>query len=541
MKLLNKLFGLGIFILFFLLILKNPYSHRNLISNLEPFPDSQHYITAPLCFINSGEWKLCRLNNLDLEGSKPSVPPLYSLYIMPFLFVNSDPRTVYFANLSLSFIALVFFRKVLSKLFKNDWITNILSIVLISSYSFYWLPTLAMAENFFLPLFMIGLYLLLEKVSIRNAIFAGIVTVSFYGSKYALAPMTFVYGISYIVKIFASYGKEPKEFFKHSLYYLSAGTILTPLFFDIKSLFYFSSGIANTTIGGKSGSSTFSLSFFQKHFFEYIKPLFGQSQRFLWDWTPLLPQWLASLSIVGLAVSIFERKKILFSFFLINSLVLQIVFMSTFYVVDTRYVYNLLPTLLIGFGFLLDLIRKKLVFTLPFFKEAKYNYTFYIMSFVLIGYYLVTSFSGIKKQIGLNFKYTETPWWKVSVDEYNTFFTKENNNYLIALHSPFFLDYYSNQNYQPLPMNQDQDFNGQFRRIWGEGDYSNLIELYKTKMENHNVYVTNYGINATSSFEKSFIEIKEKFDLIQVHDGCHHLCNIYQLQPLEVTKGNLSN
>lgn len=398
-----------------------------------------------------------------------------------------------------------------------------------------------MAENFFLPLFMIALYLLLEKVSFKNVIFAGLVTVSFYGSKYALAPITFTYGITYVLKIANEYKKKPKEIIKHTLLYLSAGTFLVPLFFDINRLFYFSSGIANKTIGGNSGSSAFSLSFFEKHFNEYIKPLFGQSQRFLWDWTPLLPAWIAKLSLLGLVFSIFEKKKKIIVLFLISSTVLQLLFISTFYVVDTRYVYNFLPTLLIGFGFLMDLIRKKLVFTLPLFKEAKYNYTFYIISGALLIYYLIPLAPTLKKQVGLNFKYTETPWWKVSVDEYNNFFKEENNNYLIALHSPFFLDYYSNQNYQPLPMNQDQDFNSKFVQIWGEGDYTDLIGLYKTKMIDHNVYVTNYGINATGSFEESFKDIEKNFDLIQVHDGCHHLCNIYQLQPLEITESNSTN
>ena len=528
----KRITSLLIFLLFFLLILKNPYSSRNLVANLEPFPDSQHYLTAPLCFLSRGEWTLCRINNPELEGSKPTVPPLYSISLLPLLLINNDPRTVYFANLLFAFISLVLLRKVLDKLFKNFVITNLVSILFITNYFFYWVPTLAMAENLFMPLFMLGVYLLILKTSKRNLFLAGLVTVSFYGTKYAFAPLTLAYGITYGLKIISEYWKDKKELVQNIGIYLLGGILITPLFFDLKKLFYFSSGLTNKEVGGISGGGAFSLSFFKKHFYEYLKPLLGQTQRFLWDYTPLLPQWLAKLSIIGLIVSMFEKKKRLISFFLISSIILQLLFISTFYVVDTRYVYNFLPTLLIGFGFLLDIIKKKLAFTLPFFKEAKLNYTFYIISFVLLAYYLIPLAPTLKKQIGLNLKYTETPWWKVSVDEMNIFFKEENNNYLIALHSPYFLDYYSNQNYQPLPLNEQQDFHGQFAKIWGDADYSNLIELYKSKMIDNNVYVTNYGINATGSFEQSFKNIEENFDLIKVHDGCHHLCNIYQLQPL---------
>ena len=386
-----------------------------------------------------------------------------------------------------------------------------------------------MAENLFMPLFLLAVYLLTLKTTKKNLFLAGLVTVSFYGTKYAFAPITLAYGITYLLKLLNDYWKDKNELIKNFGLYLFGGILITPLFFDIQKLFYFSSGVIGKEVGGSNGGGAFSLSFFKKHFFEYLKPLLGQTQRFLWDYTPLLPQWLAKLSILGLVVSIFEKKKRLISLFLISSTILQLLFISTFYVVDTRYVYNFLPTLLIGFGFLLDIIKNKLSFTLPFFKEAKFNYTFYIISFVLLAYYLIPLAPQLKKQVGLNLKFTETPWWKVSVDEYNNFFQEKNNNYLIALHSPYYLDYYSNQNYQPLPLNSEQDFYKHFTDVWGEDDYSDLSKLYESKLEDNNVYITNYGVSAAKHFKSSYKTIEENFTLTKVHDGCHHLCNIYQL------------
>ena len=116
----KKLISFFTFFLFFVLVIKNPYSSRNLVANLEPFPDSQHYLTAPLCFLDRGDWNLCRINKPELIGTKPSVPPLYSISLLPFLFFNSDPRTVYFANLVFAFTSLVLLRKILNKLFKDS-------------------------------------------------------------------------------------------------------------------------------------------------------------------------------------------------------------------------------------------------------------------------------------------------------------------------------------------------------------------------------------------------------------------------------------
>lgn len=536
-SLIKKISSVFIFFLFFVLILKNPYSTRNLVANLEPFPDAQHYITAPLCFIKFNQWKLCRLNNPDLEGTKPSVPPLYSISLLPFLFINHDPRTVYFVNLLFAFISLIFLRKLLDKLFKNFFITNIISVFLITNYFFYWVPTLAMAENLFLPLFFFGVYLLTQKTSKPNLFLAGLVTVGFYGHKYAFAPITLTYGVSYVLKIVIEYRKKKNELLKNVAIYLLSGALIVPLFFDIQKLFYFSSGLSNKKVAGVSGGGAFSMTFFNKNFSEYLKPLLGQTQRFLWDFTPLLPQWLAKLSILGLVISVFEKKKRLISFFLISSTLMQLFFISTFYVVDTRYVYNFLPSLLIGFGFLLDFLKQIIELKSPgLFKKIsfikiqnKQKYIFPILIIILLGIYLYPLAPTLKKQIGLNFKYTETPWWKVSVDEMNVFFKEKNNNYLITLASPYFLDYYSNQNYQPLPLNEQQDFHGKFAEIWGKADYSDLTELYKSKMKDHNVYVTNYGINGADIFKGSFKNIEENFTLTEVHTGCHKLCNIYQL------------
>src|SRR5258708_5858274 len=106
------------FCLFALLLFRNPFSDRNLISNLEPYPDSIHYISPALGVLRGQGLYINR------EGRKllPGVPPLYSLILVPVFALNQDVRMFYFVNVAFSFVAFVFFyliirRLILQKLF----------------------------------------------------------------------------------------------------------------------------------------------------------------------------------------------------------------------------------------------------------------------------------------------------------------------------------------------------------------------------------------------------------------------------------------
>lgn len=526
MKLLNLFFKPFLILLFLLLVVKNPYSSRNLVANLEPFPDSQHYITTPICFLKKMKWQLCRTGDSSEGSIRPSVPPLYSLSLLPTYLITTDPRNFYFTNLLLAALALILLRKTAIKIFKNSLITNTLSLILVTCYHFYWMPSLPMAENLTLPLFFFGTYLLSNKITNKNIILAGLLAVSFYGSKYAQIPLTLTFGFTYLIKIYSETTGALNKKAKNIFIYLLAGALLAPFLFDFKQYLSFKDGISSPALFNEE-MKAFSFAYSSLHLPHYFKPLIGKAERFLWDFTPFLPTWLAILANIGLALSFFQKKTRLIGSFLISSILFQLIFMSFFYAIDARYVYSYLPALILGIGFLLENILNKLKsINMPRKKSTK---IFGLLSIFLILFYLTPQLTSLKKQVGLNFKYTQTPWWKVSVDEANIYFDKPDNNYLITLASPFFLDYYSNQNYKPLPISYQQDFRSYFPIIWGEGDYSNLIMLYASKLQDHNVYVTNYGVSANSAFEDAFAEIEKNFTLTRVHSGCHELCNIYQL------------
>ena len=118
---LEKIIFLGCLTVFCLLLFKDVFSERTLIPNFEPFPDTFHYVIPARNLIQGEEFKLSR------EGRtlSSSVGPLYSIYLIPFYLMNSDPRMFYFANVLLSLSGFVIFYKILKKIGLNQWINGI--------------------------------------------------------------------------------------------------------------------------------------------------------------------------------------------------------------------------------------------------------------------------------------------------------------------------------------------------------------------------------------------------------------------------------
>lgn len=113
-------------ILFSLLLYKDPFGQRTLIPNLEPYPDTIHYIVPTRSLISGGPFKILR------EGRilSPNVPPLYSLVLIPFYLINNDARMFYYANVFLSFLSFLVFYQILKRITKNT------SIILFSLFLF---------------------------------------------------------------------------------------------------------------------------------------------------------------------------------------------------------------------------------------------------------------------------------------------------------------------------------------------------------------------------------------------------------------------
>lgn len=520
--------SLGILLI---LLLHNPYSQRNLIANLEPFPDAMYYTTVPRCFLEGQGWKMCRLHDPELPGVKAAVPPAYSISLLPAYVLNSDVRSFYFINILLSVFSLFLFYKVSKNFFKNGFITGLLLFFYVTNYFVYWYPTLAMAENLLIPIFLLSVLVLQQKKLTLNISFiSGIIAAGFYGTKYAFAPLTITFPIIYTLKVWYS-DFELKEKVKHLFSAGIPGTFLLVNLVGIEKVTSVFNQITNgafskTKEGTNSAGGFFSISYFPWQSKAYANSLLGKPERFLWDRTPLTERWIALPALLGL-FSTFIKNRSWAKVWLTTAVVAQFLFISTFYVVDIRYVYHFLPILLFGFGFLLEIILEKVL------RVKLYKIVFILL---LLTIYLSSNLIRLKKVTMTNLKYSETPWNYLAQIELNNYFTNfqnisEKKPILITLDAPFFNDNYSNLSYFTLPLDSQQDFKGNFKEIWGDNDYSDLIELYTAKIQNdYDVYLTNYRINAADRFQDSFDEINNNFNLIQVHSGCYDLCNIYKLE-----------
>lgn len=521
----QKIIFLTCFLLFGLLLYKDVFSQRTLIPNFEPFPDTFHYVIPARNLIQGEEFKLSR------EGRtlSSSVGPLYSIYLIPFYLMNSDPRMFYFANMLLSLSGFVIFYKILKKICLNPWINGTSLFLFATNYYLYWFPSLAMAENLLMFIFIYGIYLLLLPVNYKNIILATLVAISFYLIKYASAPFTVIYLAIYIFKI---------QHFNKSRKYLSVYLILGFMFLLLSGLYiYFIKSMNITSVfiyylsifSSLKTEGIFSLGYIPVNLPLYVNAFIGGHTKVLWDSTPLLPSIVAIFGIVGLVLGSIKSNVKFFCLCLLCLLVASVFFMSTFYSFDSRYILCVIFILLIGLNIFLNLLLK-------FLANEGLNKIFYVILSIFVLWYLLSNGLRLKNQIMLNLKYAETPWYYVSILEMNKYFTSdkiENNkkSVVISAMAPFLIDLFSNNNYSLLPLSYGQEFRNEKQTVWGPNDYSDLIKLYKKYInEGYSVYVARYGLGNETETNRDYKIIERSFNLLKVYTGCYEQCNIYKLE-----------
>ena len=203
--------------LFILLLAKNPFSVRTLIPNFEPYPDTIHYINSAQSFIRGHGLQIWR----ERRVLKTTVPPLYSLVLIPAFLINIDARMFYFMNILLALGSFLFFYLTAKNICTNrsqpvptqkSFIVLFVSLFLyVTNYFIYWYPSLAMAENLALFLFMAGIHVLTLPVTRKHVILAAVISIAFYITKYASIPLTGFYFLSYGLKIIVEHLDSPSE------------------------------------------------------------------------------------------------------------------------------------------------------------------------------------------------------------------------------------------------------------------------------------------------------------------------------------------
>ena len=532
----KRIFFWGTLFVFGMLLLRNPYSERTLIGNFEPSPDAFYYGVPAL--------NLAKGLGLTIDRGYGDVgmivPPLYSLWLSPFYLLKSDPRTYYIANVVLAILSFTVFYKVLLKLTKNKWLVLFGLVLYSTNYYLYWYPQWAMAEN--LAIFVVNylLYLFINGRDRNNYAKIGILAASLYGIKYALFPVSIAFVLMTTVAIIASSDRKKKiKILTHLVAFFITISLLLSYqgkSFSVSHLLNSVKSVTNFVLPAKTtqtavvyGSAYFSFVNFKENLSQYSGFIFGKPTRVLWDTTPAMPLWFAILSAIGLFTGLLQQKKRLFSLLIFAVIWFQVLFISTFYVVDARYVLHAIPPMLFGIIILLDSL----------FGFTKNRAIKTLICLILVTIYMTPNVVKLKNQVVLNLKYAETPWGQIAIGKVNDYFSKNYNGIqkpvLISPQPPFMFDYYATDRYHILPLSREQEFRNKRELVWGPANYENFVELYKSYLiEKRQVYVSSYGLGNEGYMHEAFNELDKNFALTLVFDGCYSQCKIYFVEMKQI-------
>lgn len=524
-------FFLGTLFILILLLFRDPFSERTLVANLEPYPDTFHYIVPARNFALGNGFSFSRgFGDLDL-----SVPPLYSFVLLPFYLITPAVQVYYFANVALTIAGFYFFYLALSFVTKNKWALAVGLLLYATSFYISWYPEWAMAETLVLFLFNSALYLLTRKSSLRKFVGIGIVSALFYTTKYAYLPVALAFPFIAVFGILLLKNKKKLQFVSllaFSFILIFGLTVLYQSQYSKISDLYSSIGRIAQSIfpTGKETTSTyssqvFSQSNFQINIKEYGKFLLGKPIRVLWDTTPVFPQWVMLVGFSGLLLSVFSKKNRIFALSAIVSVLFQLFFIATFYAVDGRYLLHVIPVVVLGFTFALDKILSE---------KIKVEYLRVALVILLVSFYLFPMVPRIRMQLAVNLKYAETPWSYVAIKQVSNYFTENytgsENPVVISAQAPFLFDFYAPGQMYILPLSKDQDFRRNRHLVWGPGNYDNLIALYQNYVDQgRDVFVSSYGQGNVEYLHASFAEIAHNFNLQEVYSGCFEQCRVYRL------------
>lgn len=532
---------LGILIFFLLLLARDPFSERTLIANFEPFPDSFHYLVPAQNFANGRGLVFWREGGTAFPAS---VPPLYSVFLSPLFLFQNDPRWMYFFNVFAAVVSLCVVVKILQYIVASKpWLQLLGGALFALQFHMIWLPSLAMAENLLILIFLLGTWLFLLPATRVRAFLAAALALSFYFTKYAAAPITIGYAGMYFLKLILHAWDDRKQRKEHLFIiamYVVSGLVLVAfmtlyqnmagqasVFTSLWRLIVQHRGEISRGTSGES-STYFSLSFVAKHFLPYLQGLLGNPTTFLWDTTSFWPKWIAWSGALGLIVGLLKTKTRWIASYLLIVVTAQLLFMSTFYVVDMRYLIIGVPVTIFGLAILLDVCISQ------FIKNQKHVAVAAFVCFAVIGLaFFLQNVSRLKKQVALNLKYAEQPWWYIAILETNTYFetvSSEKKPVLISLTIPYHIDFFSNKKYTLLPLSHHQDFRDSMKEVWGEQEYSDLHALYSKYLdEGYTLFVTNWGQGNEKPRQQDFQNLQAAFDLELVHEGCLQSCNIYRV------------
>lgn len=528
-----------------MLLARSPWSNRMLAPNLEPFPDTFHYLRTAQNFVEGRGFQMGREDRF----LAPSVPLAYSSVMLPIFLFGDDVRAFYLVNVLLSLSSVVFFWLTLRRLNSKIplWGGAVL-LVLVTHPVWYWLPELAMAENLLMLFLALGLYLFTLPVTPRTLLLLAIFPWVFYATKYAAAPTTAVFFFLFLAKIvespdFHDFTRVRKTSRLAVFFLASAMTFLLFAIFEgfvkqqvpFQGLFFLLASwfpsLAPRLPGPEFDTSYFSFANVWQNFSLYSLSFFGRQMKFLWEQHALASLPLGIASVAGYVWSLQQKNLRTLSLGAIALFLLQILFMSTFYVADARYVVHLMFFSVLGLFFFGSWLQQ-------FIQSRKFSPLVLVAAAVLVVLItLVGNFSALKSQLVVNLKAAETPWYYLAVKNLDTVLAPQlrNNEKILVITpmSPYLLDFYLSEPVKMLPLSTVQDYREVSNRyaVWGFSDDRLLPEHYHDALnQGYMVYVSEYGLGNEEVMHEAFDALETEFALEKVAEGCFETCNVYQVR-----------
>jgi hypothetical protein len=526
-----------ILVIFAVMLARNPYSLRTLIANLEPYPDSIHYLNPAMSLVRGDGLFITREDRKLL----PVVPPIYSLTMVPIYLLSSDVRSFYFINVALAFTSLFFFYLILQRVFKGHrWLIFSLLFLYVTNHLVSWFPTLAMAENALLPIILASVYLLLLPPSRKTVMILPALAVACYATKYASLPVAMCIPLLLALRIFRMKNRQNKIQVALSFVAASAGWGGLYLLYDyvvrdgnVLLGFYeifigvFSPKSINEAVTTDiQEGSIFSVSHARENVRDYVGWLRGREMTILWKRLALLPEFLALPAVFGLLISLFTKRRLVSAIWL-SFITMTIAIMMTFYVADGRYLLFALSAIIIGVGLLCVWVSER------FPVHAKK--ILIVLPLALITVYTLTQAMRLKFDVMLNLRYAESPWYYTSIrvfDEYLANHRSEFSTQPIVISSlpPYIIDFYSTQDFLVLPLSANQEFQSHKYEAWGDHNYLDLPGEYaKYLAAGHPVFLTKYGLGNVKFLHEAYNAMFERFELEKVAEGCHSACDVYRV------------
>lgn len=509
--------------IYLLLSFKYIFRPTSLIGNLEPYPDSLYYAVPA--------WNVARGNGWGMFTSQYHsslvTPPLYSLYLIPFFWLISDVRVFYAANMLLGIgslgLLILIFKQVLSKRKSTLLAASVGGFFYVTNFYIYTIPSLLMAENITLFLVMVGIW----STVTQKKWLAGWIPVLLLLVKFSNFPLSAIFALWYAAELYVDKQLSVTQKFKWVMYGAATGIVLL--------LYIVWSQVLSGHKNLQSGQS-FSTTYFIHNFQFYVQTLLGFDTTFLWLKERLISPVMSLVTVF--ATSLWYSRKpnkriLILSLLLI--VISTIIFISFFVTPDARYVSFSVPILAILFsGGMKEFIdKKKLLGTLSLAVIA--------MTFLLLPGAgmrgqepeLLT----IKKQVGLNLKYSETPWNYLAVQHWNDSLSQQTNDsskkiYLGTFLPPYYLYLLNVGEVNVLPLSAEQEFFNDPKEFTERFETTSITELYtRILQQGGTIYVSPYYVNNVHTWQKDYQTIENAFRLEKVSTGCLEGCNLYQVLP----------